>query len=153
MLKRCAVLLNRVGRTQGNGFGYAGGGVDVTLADSAANGDIHSYRLVANPAGSVLTGAWAPDARNIDPAFSLDTSSRSAFLSLFYGLDPNGSWTLFVADASAGGASTLNSWGLQVVGVPEPRTIAFAIMSLGVVWVFRTRRCGPEEKKGRSPEC
>jgi subtilisin-like proprotein convertase family protein len=122
------VLLNRVGRTTGNGLGYADAGFNVTLDDSASNNDIHSYRLVTNPQGSALTGTWSPDARNVDPSASLDSSPRSAFLGSFSGLDPNGTWTLFVADVSLGGISTFDSWGLQVVGVPEPSILVFTVV-------------------------
>jgi hypothetical protein len=33
----------------------------------------------------------------------------------------DGNWTLFIADLSAGGQSTLVSWGLTIVTVPEPQ--------------------------------
>ena len=40
-----AVLLNRVGRPEANhGAGYSDDGFDITLDDSATNGDIHVYR-------------------------------------------------------------------------------------------------------------
>jgi hypothetical protein len=45
-----------------------------------------------------------------------DLDPRTAFLSSFKGLDPNGEWTLFVADLSAGNISTLVSWGLNIEG-------------------------------------
>ena len=134
-----AVLLNRVGKTGANGLGYADGGFNVTLGDAASNGDIHSYQLTVNPGGAALSGTWAPDARNIDPAVSLDTSPRTAFLNSFNGIDPNGSWTLFVADVSAGGVSTLNSWGLQVIGVPEP-SVPFLTTVGGLALLLSARR-------------
>lgn len=118
-----AILLNREGRTASNPFGYLDSGLNVTLSDAAANGDIHSYRLVSNPNGGILTGLWAPDARNTHPFSSLDTTPRTAFLSSFTGLNPNGDWTLYLADVSPVGSSTLNGWSLEVVGVvPEPAT-------------------------------
>lgn len=142
-----AVLLNRAGRTAANGLGYADSGFNVTLGDSAANGDIHSYRFAFNPGGGAVSGVWAPDARNIDPTVALDTSPRSAFLNSFRGLDPNGTWTLFVADVSAGGVSTLNSWGLQVVGVPEPGTSGLII--LGGVVLLSFSRHSKQQKCGK----
>lgn len=132
-----AVLLNRVGRTTANGLGYADSGFNLTLEDAAANGDIHSYQLLVNPGGAALSGTWAPDARQIDPTAALDSSPRSAFLSSFNGLDPNGTWTLFVADVSPGGISTLDSWGLQVVGVPEPSTMTLFVLCGAFVLFFR----------------
>ena len=103
-----SVLLNRVGRTSLNEFGYGDSGMDITLSDDAAAGDVHVYRttLFGNentPVAGMLTGVWAPDARITDPDVVLNTDSRSATLSSFNGLDPNGTWTLFIADASGGG--------------------------------------------------
>lgn len=122
-----AILLNRPGSTAGNPFGYGDStGYQITLSDAAAN-DIHLYQNVVIPAsGSPLTGNWQPDARNVDPNSVTDTSSRTAFLSVFNGQAASGDWTLFVADMSSGGVSALNSWSLDFTGrqtaVPEPGT-------------------------------
>jgi len=144
-----SVLLNRVGSTAGNPYGYSDSGLSVTLSDSAAN-DIHTYRSVVNlAAGSPLTGTWQPDARITDPGSVVNTDSRSAFLSSFNGSNPNGTWTLFVADLDSGGNSTLVNWGLQISAVPEPVTVAlmiFAGLFVGIggirylVRVLRRRR-------------
>lgn len=128
-----SVLLNRVGRDAGNAFGYPDSGLDVLLDHSAGNGDIHTYQSVLNPGGGVLTGTWAPDARTQDPSFVLDTSPRSAFLSSFNGLDPNGDWTLFIADLDPGSYGTLQSWGLNVTGVPEPSTLGLLLLGSGLL--------------------
>ncbi len=123
-----AVLLNRPGRTAGNGFGYADSGFQITLDDAAANGDIHNYQLTFNPAGGVLSGTWQPDGRDVPPAGSLDTSLRNATLSDFNTHDANGAWTLFLADASAVGTAKLDSWTLNVAGVvPEPAVTGLAM--------------------------
>lgn len=116
------VLLNREGRTATSTFGYADSGINVTFADSAANGDIHNYQSVLNPNGGALTGTWQPDGRSVDPANSLDTTARTTTLGSFNGLDANGGWTLYVADVSAGQTGTFSNWSLQVTGVPEPST-------------------------------
>lgn len=105
-----SVLLNRVGRTAGDGFGSGDAGMNVTLDDSAANGDIHLYG-----AGNIRGGAaWAADGRNVNPLNTLDTDGRSSLLNTFNGLNPNGQWTLFIADLSGGDVSTLTSWGLNI---------------------------------------
>jgi subtilisin-like proprotein convertase family protein len=67
-----------------------------------------------------LTGVWAPDARVADPINVLDTDARSAFLSSFNGLDPNGEWVLFVADLAAGDIHILDNWGLEMTGDTAP---------------------------------
>jgi subtilisin-like proprotein convertase family protein len=112
-----SVLLNRVGSTSSNSFGYSDAGFDVTLADAAANGDVHVYQGTLDPAGSALTGTWAPDGRNIDPDLSLDTTTRTALLGSFNGLSALGEWTLFLADVSGGAVSNLNSWGMTIDGL------------------------------------
>ena len=141
------VLLNRVGRTASNPFGYADAGMNIQFqAGAPAVGDIHEYRLTlsgseSTPLGGPLTGIWMPDGRAVDPGLSLDTDPRTALLSSFNGLDPNGEWTLFVADVDGGGVSTLRSWGLEVQGVPEPGTSSLILASLCLCFVSaRSRR-------------
>ena len=140
-----SVLLNRVGRTSGNGFGYGDAGFDIVLDGQATiyDKDIHSY-LVATPspifASGKLTGTWAEDGRNVDPASVLDLSSRTSLLSSFNSLDANGDWSLFLADLSVGEESTVVSWGLEITTVPEPHTWVLAILTaLGLIR-FRNRR-------------
>ena len=101
-----------------------------------------------DPDGSVTTlagtaSSWQPDARTLDPGMVTDASPRSAFLGSFTGVDPNGQWTLFIADLSAGDVGTLNSWALSFTAVPEPGAFipigaAAAFLALG-----RTRRTFP----------
>ena len=135
-----AVLLNRVGRTTGNDFGYADAGVDVNFTSGANSGDVHIYQLTLNPNGGPLTGTWAPDARNVNPMASLDTSPRTAFLSSFNGLDANGDWTLYVADRSTVGLGTLVSWSAQITGIPEPTSCL--LLALAPLTLLRRKRRG-----------
>jgi subtilisin-like proprotein convertase family protein len=137
-----AVLLNRTGVSSSDPFGYSDSGFDITLSDSAANGDIHLYRTVSDPAGGVLTGAWQPDGRNIDPSLVSDSTSRTATLNDFSGLDPNGDWTLFISDNSAFGIGTLLGWGLSITAdsnpgasVPEGGS-TLALLMLGAAGLF-----------------
>lgn len=134
-----AVLLNRVGvSNNASSFGYGNHGFDIVLSDSATN-DVHyyqsgSYSLNGN---GQLTGTWVPDGRNIDPwksAPSLFGSTLpSALLGSFNGTDPNGGWTLFLADLSTGAQSQLVSWSLDIITVAEPSVWALGIMSLGLL--------------------
>jgi subtilisin-like proprotein convertase family protein len=110
-----AVLLNRVGRTSANPDGYGTPGFAVTLVGNAA-ADIHRYESL-NPAYNVagqLTNTWGSDGRDVLPDASLDTTARTATLDEFRGMDPNGAWTLFLLDASAGGEATLTGWTVDV---------------------------------------
>lgn len=144
-----AVLLNRVGRTSGNAFGYSDAGMAVTFNDQATETtDIHLYQTVS---GYSISGfaQWRPDGRNVDPATVLDTDSRSALLSSFNSLGANGNWTLFLADVSSGAQSTVVSWGLDIEVVPEPVNVALAgfggmvvLVGLGRRWWLRRREQG-----------
>ena len=135
-----AVLLNRVGRRGGSLSGYADSGFSLTLDDEAVAGDVHAYRLTlagshAAPLDGPLTGSWAPDARNADPDFVLDSSLRGAGLEVFRGASAAGSWVLFVADLETGGQMRLDAWSLEVRAVPEPGGVAVlaALSLLGLV--------------------
>jgi subtilisin-like proprotein convertase family protein len=125
-----AVLLNRVGSTINNPYGSPDSGFNVTFSDSAANGDIH----LENAGGGMVSGTRQPDGRNVSPLTALDTDPRTAFLSSFNGLNPNGAWTLFIADCSPGGQGTLDSWSLDVTGnglpIPEPTTLISGVLLL-----------------------
>jgi hypothetical protein len=110
-------LLNRVGVASGNAFGYPDSGMNVTLSDDGA-GNIHLYG-----GGGAPSGTWQPDGRNISPLgapSSFDPAGNVRFAD-YQNLNPNGVWTLFIADVSGGGGqSVLNSWELDITAVPEP---------------------------------
>jgi subtilisin-like proprotein convertase family protein len=139
-----SVLLNRVGRSSGSSFGYghAGFGPDSSANsfrfDDAADSDVHGYGNGAYTLySSRLTGTWQPDGRNISPLASgvtFDSAARDNLLSVFNGANPNGTWTLYVADLSGGGQATLQGWGLEISAVPEPMHLAlggFGILFVG----------------------
>jgi subtilisin-like proprotein convertase family protein len=136
-----SVLLNRTGVTGGNSFGYDDHGFNVTFDDSAT-GNIHFYQTLTydlNGSGQ-LTGDWQPDGRAIDPLSSpslFDTTQPTATLNSFDGTDPNGTWTLFLADLSGGGQSTVVNWGLNIETVPEPSV--GALLGIGILLAARKR--------------
>jgi subtilisin-like proprotein convertase family protein len=142
-------LLNHVGVGTGNSFGYGNTGFDVTLGSSGAN-NIHFYQNYSptyNSSGQ-LTGTWQPDGRAINPQSAptaFDAPGTVTFAAL-NGLNPNGTWTLFIADLSSGGGqSQLVSWSLGITAVPEPVNVAlgvfagvFVVVGLGrAAWVRR----------------
>ena len=45
---------------------------------------------------------------------------RKNGLASFAGLNPNGNWTLFLADLSSGEQAKLKDWGLVISGTAEP---------------------------------
>jgi subtilisin-like proprotein convertase family protein len=88
-----------------------------------------------------LTGAWATDGRAIDPLSDpsvFDLSQPSSLLDSFNGTNPNGTWTLFLADLSSGEQSTVVNWGLNITATPEPSTCA--LLGIGfAIFVARKR--------------
>ncbi len=137
-----AVLLNRAGVSgTGTPFGYSDTGFNVTFADDG--NDIHFYQNFSyslNGSGQ-LTGTWGADGRAIDPASApslFDTTTRTATLDSFTGTDPNGNWTLFLADISVGGQGFLNNWTVNIVTAPEPP--AMALLGMGALLLVQWMR-------------
>jgi len=139
------VLLNRVGIGSSSDFGYGNSGFNITLTDGSP--DVHFYQTGDYTLDSgQLTGTWSPDGRNIapnSPSSVFDTAGiygLNAF-SVFDNINPNGQWTLFVADlANGGGQSVFVDWTLTIVTVPEPQTWALMIGGAGLLLALRRRR-------------
>jgi hypothetical protein len=144
-------LLNRVGigstPSTTSAFGYANSGLHLVLSDTGANGDIHLYQQVSGYGSLIANGSstWTPDGRNINPSsssrvdFDTAASSRLGLDTTFGGMNPNGTWTLFFADVSAGGGqAVVNGWSLDITAVPEPVNVAlglFGVLFAGVTAV------------------
>lgn len=125
------VLLDRVGDPSISG-GYGDTGFAVTLSDAGAH-PIENYQNFSyTTSGSgQLQGTW-------------QANNGSSFASTFGGLDPNGTWTLFLADRASGDVSQVTSWSLQIEAVPEPTTwalIGFGVSFAGVGVARRLRKC------------
>jgi hypothetical protein len=118
-----AVLLNRPGVTSTTPFGDTSAGLTTTLTGTALYSGV-------SPLSSYT-------------AFTTPGTSTS-LNSLYGGMDPNGTWTLFFADVSAGGGNaTLNGWSLDISAtpaVPEPVNVALGVFGLGFVVMGATRR-------------
>jgi hypothetical protein len=140
-----AVLLNRVGVSGSSAFGYGDAGfAGLTLSTGAAQ-DVHFY---GGNGGLPLGGAWQPDGRAVDPVLTpgsaLAGAPQTALLTSFTGLNPDGDWTLFIADVVSGQASQVQDWTLSITAVPEPAVgavLSGAGLALGLGgWVLRRRR-------------
>jgi len=120
-----AILLNRVGRSGANDAGSSIAGMNVTLSGTTGS-DIHT-------AIGPLSGTYLADGRTASPTgdFTGVTPTAGAGLDAFNSssLAAGGTWTLFLADLSAGDQSQLLSWGLgvNVSVVPEPVTWALLL--------------------------
>jgi subtilisin-like proprotein convertase family protein len=119
------VLLNRVGVgtiNDGTSYGSLGTSLAITLLSSGA--DVHW--TTGN-----LTGEYLADGRDLDPVSATASFNASGTQNLntsFGGINPNGVWTLFFADASGGGGTSMvNGWSLDITAVPERTTWALVI--------------------------
>ncbi len=132
-----AILLNRVGRN-GSGEGFGDAGFNVWLDDTGVNGDIHLFGTGSSP----VAGTFQPDGRAVDPANVANGDARSAMLNQFNGQNPNGTWTIFLADNFGSYESRLDSWSLEITAVPEPVTVALGLFGgvCGLVGLFRWLR-------------
>ena len=136
-----AVLLNSIGKDTSNPYGSGSSGMQLILNDNAAT-DVH---LASVPDGDMLVGTWQPDGRETNPQFVLPTDARTAMLGSFNNLNPNGTWTLFIADMATGYQSTLVNWQLTITTVPEPGLTEFlAPVGLALAFMrYRSRRSVP----------
>jgi len=120
------VLLNHVAGgslsaygSSASGFGVGTLGTDTGRSESITLSDLGGSGAIHDVGGSpVAVGNYTPD-----------SGSSGAFATAFNGANPNGTWTLFLADLSAGNQSTLVSWGLDISVVPEPITYALGIFA------------------------
>ncbi|MEI8207274.1 MAG: proprotein convertase P-domain-containing protein [Kiritimatiellales bacterium] len=136
-----SVLLNRAGRTLSAPLGYGDNGFDVTFSVGAPDAHLYQNYSPDFDAQSRLTGTWDADGRNVDPDIVLDTDSRTSGLDVFGGLNPNGNWTLFVADLGQYGTATLDSWGLNInTIIPEPATVGMLGFGALVTLIMRRMR-------------
>ncbi len=134
------VLINRPGLSLSDTTtGYGDSGFNLTIGYGATS-DIHTYQsglYTLNGSGQ-LTGNWQSDGRT-----SATSASRSATLDTLVGENPNGTWTLLVADLANGNVAKLNSWGIlgsDIAPVPEPRsTLILGVALLAGAVALRRR--------------
>ena len=137
-----SILLNRVGISLTNSFGYCAPGLNITLDDQAAN-NVHWYEQFSHTfdASGRLLGTWQPDGLAVDPDSVNETVNPTALLNQFNNLPANGTWTLFVADMSSDGEPTvLVNWGLEITTVPEPEPLFLVVSGAFLLWCFRRIR-------------
>lgn len=155
-----AILLNRPGVAPGSLLGYQDNGGLFTFYEGANDPnhvdskgvqqsftDAHFYQndpvYGGQPGDNGVSGIFRSDGRDVDPtlgtAAQYGAATRTKTLAAFDGLNPNGQWTLFIADVSSGGSSKITSWGLDFTPIPEPSEYALAI-GIGLVGFALYRR-------------
>jgi len=80
------------------------------------------------------------------PGLNSAVNART-FVSVFSGVDPNGTWRLIFADKAAGDIGSFESWNLYLDGVtrsdgviPEPSTVALTLFGAAGLFLARRRR-------------
>jgi len=146
-----AVLVNRPGLGQ-SGSGYSDNGLNVTFFDgtdpNATHTDIHWYQndplYVGTDQSQQVTGVYKTDGRSIEATVTdlsvWNSATRNNTLATFEGINPNGDWSLFVADCAAGGSSALKSWGLDFTPIPEPHQYAMVVGAGLMAFAFYRNR-------------
>jgi hypothetical protein len=121
----------------------------VTLTFTLAGGygtDLQGYLRLGN-----LVGSPSYSLNSLVQSYPTISGSGVTFnnvdvTSAFLGDNPNDTWTLFFADTSPGGTTTLNGgWSLSIEAVPEPVNVALGIFGgllggLGLVRHHATKR-------------
>jgi subtilisin-like proprotein convertase family protein len=115
--------------------------LNFTLA-SGYGGDLSGYLRLGNLAGSPYYNLTSlvqavPTISGSGQLFTVDVSTA------FSSADPSGQWTLFFADTSPVGTTTVNSWSLDVnatPAVPEPVNVALAGFAGVLLTVVGVRR-------------
>jgi subtilisin-like proprotein convertase family protein len=130
-----SVLLNRTGASGGNPDGYSDSGFNNLTLASGAGDDIHLYRLNLGGPGVPGGPGWTADGR-LNPT----DVARNHTLDIFNGTNPNGDWTLFLADRSAGIIGTLDNWSVEITAIPEPRATTAAMFLVLLCGVQEARR-------------
>lgn len=131
-----SILVNRPGRTSGNLAGIAGSGLSVTLEDAGVT-DMHAALASF---GNPVTGTYQPDGRAIHPLNVLDTTPRTAPLSVFSGSAATGDWRLFIADVATGDTATLTSWSVSITGTAVPEPGSAGLFALGALLAINRRK-------------
>ena len=106
------MLMNQPGLSL-NGIGASGAGMNITLQDGLS--DHGSIQDVTS--SSFMTGSY----------------NAAGSLANFNGSPADGNWTLFFADLSNGGGTSLvEGWSLNITAVPEPVNLSLAIFGGGM---------------------
>lgn len=107
---RSAVIMSDVGGAR------AVSGITLTLDDAAAD--------ALPDSGSLTSGTFRPtDIDNGSDAFPppAPMADAKSALSVFNGANPNGTWRLFIVDASGNDSGSLDGWSLEITATVKKR--------------------------------
>lgn len=124
------------------------------MSDTGGLTPVSGLTLTFSDAGSALpdttvlsSGTFRPT--NYDAPGTVDSFAPPAplegpygsTLSLFNGINPNGTWNLYVLDDTQGNAGTMaGGWSLTVSAVPEPSSLVLGAVALAAAGVVAARR-------------
>jgi hypothetical protein len=139
---------NTIGFTDAHTLSGLGTSIsDLTLTIALQGGfstDLSGYIRLGNLTGSpyynlttLIQGQTLSESSATTYAIDFTTTG---FQSTFNGQNPNDAWTLFFADSSPGGVTTLNGWSLGITAVPEPITLALPIFGVLMLAIGLVRR-------------
>lgn len=121
-------------------FSDSGGGSDI----SGVNLNISDTAAGPLPDATIwISGSYRPTNYGTGDTWydssGLVTPATTTSLATFAGIDPNGTWTLYIRDDAAGDVHTFaGGWALNLTAVPEPAT--FAVLGLGAAALLRRRK-------------
>jgi len=136
-IRDISVMLNISGGYNGDIYAYLSHGSEIAYllaANPAVSGSGFNITFVEGTGSPIPTGGSGVLTGSYNPAIDFATTFNTT--------DPNGAWTLFLADLSPGDTSTLNSFGVNVTGVPEPVNVALGAFGVLLLAIGGVRRVG-----------
>ncbi len=106
--------------------------VSATTLEAALDGQTSAFVLPS--------GAYRAAHQVAETGVALGNNTVLSSGSVFNGLDPNGTWTLFARDSATGDTGNIGGWRVdgEYSAVPEPATLA--VLGVGALAVIRRRR-------------
>lgn len=115
------------------------GATDLTPAALTLTLDDEAESALPNSTGALVTGDYRPANHEPGDTFPAPATASTAgsALSVFDGIDPNGTWSLYVVGDGAAAGGTLTRWTLDFdtnhVSDPYPSTISVSGLPVGIL--------------------
>jgi hypothetical protein len=114
-----------------------GGSADLINVTLDFSMEVNSGPLPDN--AQIVSGTYLPTNIGSPDSFPAPAPAGpyGSNLAAFYGLNPNGTWSLYVVDDVGGDTGSLAGWDLEIVVVPEPASLS---LLAGLALLARRRR-------------